>query len=115
MDGQYTSITFPETLAEAGINASIDTVGDTKNALAETINALYKTELIKPANPGAPSEHAELSINDSPGIPERFGRPRTGGSDRHAAREWFARSAAPGRDSGSKIPHDEGVRWNKPG
>jgi putative transposase len=44
---QYTSITFTQRLAEAGINPSIGTSGDSfDNALAETINGLYKAELV---------------------------------------------------------------------
>lgn len=39
-------------LAEAGIAASVGTVGDSSdNALAETVNGLYKTELITPRKP----------------------------------------------------------------
>jgi putative transposase len=46
--GQYTSIAFTERLRDAGIDASIGATGDSyDNALAETINGLYKTELIK--------------------------------------------------------------------
>ena len=46
---QYTSVRFTERLLEAGIDASIGTVGDAHdNSLAEAINGLYKTELIKP-------------------------------------------------------------------
>jgi putative transposase len=49
---QYVSIRYTERLAEAGIAASVGTVGDSyDNALAETINGLYKTELIKPRKP----------------------------------------------------------------
>ena len=41
-----------ERLAEAGIRASVGTVGDSfDNALAETINGLYKTEVIKHRGP----------------------------------------------------------------
>ncbi len=44
---QYVSIRYTERLAEAGIEASVGSVGDSyDNALAETINGLYKTELI---------------------------------------------------------------------
>ncbi len=43
-------------LAEAGIQPSVGAVGSSfDNALAETINGLFKTELIKPAARGAPS------------------------------------------------------------
>jgi putative transposase len=49
---QYTSIRYTERLAQAGIAASVGSVGDSyDNALAETINGLYKTELIKPRGP----------------------------------------------------------------
>ena len=50
--GQYVSVRYTERLAQAGIAASVGTVGDSfDNALAETINGLYKTELIKPRGP----------------------------------------------------------------
>ena len=44
---QYTSIRYTERLAEAGIEPSVGSVGDSyDNALAETINGLYKAEVI---------------------------------------------------------------------
>jgi putative transposase len=44
---QYVSIRYSERLKEAGIEPSAGSVGDSyDNALAETINGLYKTELI---------------------------------------------------------------------
>lgn len=44
---QYVSIRYSERLAEAGIEASVGSVGDSyDNALAETINGLYKAEVI---------------------------------------------------------------------
>lgn len=46
---QYTSVRFTEQLAEAGIQPSVGAAGSSYDkALAETINGLYKTELIKP-------------------------------------------------------------------
>ena len=49
---QYLSIRYTERLAEAQINASVDSVGDSyDNALAETINGLYKTEVIRRRGP----------------------------------------------------------------
>jgi putative transposase len=49
---QYTSIAFTERLGEAGIDASVGSVGDAyDNALAESVIGLYKTELIKPRGP----------------------------------------------------------------
>lgn len=45
---QFTSIRFGERLAEIGAVPSIGSVGDSyDNALAEAVNALYKTELIR--------------------------------------------------------------------
>jgi len=44
---QYVSIKYTERLAEAGLVPSVGSVGDSyDNALAETINGLYKAELI---------------------------------------------------------------------
>jgi len=44
---QYTSIRYTERLADAGVERSVGSVGDSfDNALAETINGLYKTEVI---------------------------------------------------------------------
>ena len=44
---QYLSIRYTDRLAEAGFNASVGRVGDWyDNALAETINDLYKAEVI---------------------------------------------------------------------
>jgi putative transposase len=44
---QYVSIRYTERLAEAGIEPSVGSRGDSyDNALAETINGLYKAELI---------------------------------------------------------------------
>jgi putative transposase len=53
---QFTSIRYGERLAEIGAVPSIGTVGDSfDNALAETVNGLYKTELIYgPAQEGKP-------------------------------------------------------------
>ena len=44
---QYLSIRYTERLQDAGIEPSVGSVGDSyDNAMAETINGLYKTELI---------------------------------------------------------------------
>lgn len=44
---QYVSMRYTERLAEAGIEPSVGSVGDSyDNALAETINGLYKAEVI---------------------------------------------------------------------
>jgi putative transposase len=59
---QYTSIAFTERLLDAGIDASIGATGDSyDNALAETINGLYKTELIKPMGPWRTADHVEIA------------------------------------------------------
>lgn len=59
---QYTSIRYTERLAEAGIAASVGTTGDSyDNALAETINGLYKTELIKRRGPWRTVDHVEYA------------------------------------------------------
>jgi putative transposase len=49
---QYLSIRYTERLAAAGIERSVGSVGDAfDNALAETINGLYKTEVIHRRGP----------------------------------------------------------------
>lgn len=59
---QYTSIRFTERLAEAGIQPSVGAIGSSyDNALAETINGLYKTELIKPRKLWRTIEDVELT------------------------------------------------------
>jgi putative transposase len=59
---QYTAVRFSERLAEAGISASVGSVGDSfDNALAETINGLYKTELIKPRKPWRTIDEVEYA------------------------------------------------------
>ena len=53
---QYVSIRYTEHLARAGLTACVGTAGDAyDNALAETVNGLYKTELFydRPAWPAA--------------------------------------------------------------
>ena len=49
---QYLAIRYTERLAEAGLVASVGSVGDSyDNALAESINGLYKTEVIRRKGP----------------------------------------------------------------
>jgi len=43
---QYSSIRYTERLVEAKVTPSVGDVGDGDNALAETINGLFKTEVI---------------------------------------------------------------------
>lgn len=59
---QYTSIRFGDALAEAGIVGSVGSTGDSyDNALAETINGLYTTELIKPRKPRKNIDEVEIA------------------------------------------------------
>ncbi len=54
---QYVSIKYTERLAEAGIEPSVGSVGYSyDNALAVTINGLYKAEVIHRRGPGAASK-----------------------------------------------------------
>ena len=59
---QYVSIRYSERLAEAGIKPSVGSIGDSyDNALAETINGLYKAELIHRRGPWKTKEAVELA------------------------------------------------------
>ena len=59
---QYVSIRYTERLAEAGIEPSVGSVGDSyDNALAESINGLYKTEVIRRRGPWRSLEAVEFA------------------------------------------------------
>jgi putative transposase len=59
---QYVSIRYSERLAEAGIEPSVGSTGDSyDNALAETINGLYKAEIIHRRGPWTTREAVELA------------------------------------------------------
>lgn len=59
---QYTSIRYTERLAEAGIEPSIGSIGDSfDNALAESTIGLYKAELIEARKPWRTPEQVELA------------------------------------------------------
>jgi transposase InsO family protein len=59
---QYVSIRYSERLAEVGIAPSVGSRGDSyDNALAETINGLYKAELIHRRGPWKTRESVELA------------------------------------------------------
>jgi len=59
---QYVSIRYSERLAEAGIAPSVGSKGDSyDNALAETINGLYKAELVHRRGPWRTREFVELA------------------------------------------------------
>lgn len=59
---QYVSIRYTERLAEAGIQPSVGSVGDSyDNALAETINGLYKAEVIHRRGPWKTKDAVEMA------------------------------------------------------
>jgi len=59
---QYLSIRYTERLAEVGIEPSVGSIGDSyDNALAETINGLFKTEIIYPNGPWRNLEEVEFA------------------------------------------------------
>jgi len=59
---QYLSIHYTERLAEAGIEPSVGSVGDSDdNALAETINGLFKAEVIHRRGPWRSFEAVEYA------------------------------------------------------
>lgn len=59
---QYVSIRYTERLAEAGIEPSVGSRGDSyDNALAETINGLYKAEVIHRRGPWKTKASVELA------------------------------------------------------
>ena len=59
---QYLSIRYTERLAEAGIEPSVGSVGDSyDNALAESIIGLYKTEVIRQRGPWRQLEDVDFA------------------------------------------------------
>jgi putative transposase len=59
---QYVAILYTERLLEAGIEPSVGSVGDSyDNALAETINGLFKTEVIRRRGPWRSLEAVEFA------------------------------------------------------
>jgi len=61
-DSQYVSIHYTERLAQAGIEPSVGSVGDSyDNALAESINGLYKAEVIHRRGPWRSLEAVEFA------------------------------------------------------
>ena len=55
------SIKYTERLAEAGVEPSVGSVGDSYDALAETINGLYKAEVIHRRGPWRSFEAVEFA------------------------------------------------------
>ena len=59
---QYLSIRYTERLAEAGVVTSVGSRGDSyDNAMAESVNGLYKTELVRKRGPWRGLEDLELA------------------------------------------------------
>jgi len=59
---QYVAMRYSQRLKEAGIAPSVGSVGDSyDNALAETINGLYKTEVIRHQGPWRDLEAVEFA------------------------------------------------------
>ncbi|WP_370655810.1 IS3 family transposase, partial [Paracraurococcus lichenis] len=59
---QYVAIRYADRLLEAGIEPSVGSVGDSyDNALAETINGLFKTEVIRRRGPWRSLEEVEFA------------------------------------------------------
>lgn len=59
---QYLSIKYSERLSEAGFNASVGSIGDSyDNALAETMNGLYKAEVIHKSSPWKSLDDVEVA------------------------------------------------------
>ena len=60
---QYVALKYTERLAEAGIEPSVGSVGDSyDNALAETIIGLYKTEVVEPRGPWKSFDAVEYAV-----------------------------------------------------
>lgn len=63
--GQYLSIRYTERLAEAGIEPSVGSIGDSyDNALAESVIGLFKTEVIRRRGPWRGLEEVEFATLD---------------------------------------------------
>ena len=62
MGSQYLAVRYTERLAEAGIEPSVGSVGDSyDNSLAETVIGLYKTEVIRMRGPWKGLEDVEYA------------------------------------------------------
>ena len=85
---EYVSIKYTERLAQAGVEPSVGSVGDSyDNALAETINGLYKAEVIHRRGPWRSFEAVEFATLEwvdwfnnrrrwSPSVTSRRRKPR---------------------------------------
>lgn len=60
---QYLSIRYTERLTQAGIERSVGSVGDSyDNALAESVNGLFKTEVIRRRGPWRNIDEVEFAV-----------------------------------------------------
>jgi transposase InsO family protein len=59
--GQYTSFAFTQRLIDAGVDASVRSVGDAYDALAVTTIGLFKTEKIRREGPWRTLSDVELA------------------------------------------------------
>jgi transposase InsO family protein len=81
---QYVSIKYTERLAEAGIEPSVGSVGDSyDNALAETINGLHKAEVIRRRGSCRRVRHARMGRLVQPST-----QTRSSGTPCCSARDW---------------------------
>ena len=97
---QYLSLRYSSRLADLGIHASTGSVGASyDNALAGTINGLFKTELINHASPGAPSRRSNSRPwNGSGGSTPRACTPSSTTAHPHRSRGRPLRSTQPTED-----------------
>ncbi len=59
---QYLCVRYSERLAQAGIEGSVGSVGDSyDNALAESVNGLFKTEVVRKSGPWRGLEDVEFA------------------------------------------------------
>src|ERR1700753_3944593 len=75
---QYLSIRYTERLLDADIEPSVGSVGDSyDNALAETINGLFKAEVIHRRRPWRSAGECQvLCVSSFPWLPKPEGDPR---------------------------------------
>lgn len=60
---QYTALRYTERLADLGAAPSIGTVGDSyDNPMAESLNGIFKTEMLKPMGPWRTRDELEYAI-----------------------------------------------------
>jgi transposase InsO family protein len=75
--GQYLSIRYTERLAEAGIEPSVGSIGDSyDNALAETINGLFKAEMVHRCDPWRSAEAIEFATLELGRLVQSSAHPR---------------------------------------